>query len=284
MTFLAILAALIAERYLLALEGLRTAPWFRGYFDWHQSMPVPASWRSGLPGYLGLILLPVILIAALEQLLAGRLGGLPQWVFNTLVLLYTLGPSALEPQVQALLAARRTGDPVTTAAMAEALSTHEAPAGSNAGTRLCQGVLIQANRRVFAVLCWFALVGPAGAVLYRLSHQVAQLAQDQDREALLPATGQALMVLDWLPARVTALGYALAGCFEGALTGWRGCRQYGGNPAPDRLLGCAGLGSLGHGASAEDACAPERALALYLRTLALWVIALGLVTLPGWLS
>ncbi len=283
MTFLAVLAALIAERYLLHLEGLRAAPWFGRYFDWHQSLPVPLAWRSGLPGYLGLVLLPVVATAALEHLLTGRLGGLPQGLFGTLVLLYTLGPSALEPQVQALLAARRGGDSARAAAMAEALSLQESPAGGDAA-RLCQGVLVQANRRVFAVLCWFALIGPAGAVLYRFSHQVVQLARTQARDGLLPATEQALGVLDWLPARATAIGYALAGCFEGALAGWRGCLRHIGTLAPERLLGCAGLGSLGHGAQGDEALTPERALALYLRTLALWVIALGLIALPGWLS
>lgn len=284
MTFLTILAALVAERYLLPLEGLRAAPWFGRYFDWHQALPVPVAWRSGFPGFLGLVLVPVVLTAVLEQLVSGRLGGLPEWIFGTLVLLYTLGPNALEPQVQALVAAQRGDDSARAAVLAEALSAGEAAAAGNATARLCQGVLVQANRRVFAVLCWFALIGPAGAVLYRFSHQVAQLARNQAREGLLPATEQTLALLDWIPARATAIGYALAGCFEGALAGWRGCQRYIGALAPERLLGCTALGSLGHGAQGDQAFALERALALYLRTLVLWVVLLGLTTLPGWLS
>lgn len=284
MTFLALLAALIAERYLLALEGWRAAPWLTGYFDWHQSLPVPPAWRSGMPGYLGLLLPLLILTAALEHLLAGRLAGLPDWAFNTLVLLYCLGPSALEPQVQALLVARRGGDFSTAAAMADALSIPEAQQGSDTRAPLCQGLLIQANRRVFAVLCWFTLLGPTGAVLYRCSRQIARLAREQSREALLPATDQALSLLDWLPTRITAIGYALAGCFEGTLGGWRGCQRHSANLTPEYLLGCAGLGSLGHGAPVDDEVDLEHALALYLRTLFLWVVALALITLPGWLS
>jgi membrane protein required for beta-lactamase induction len=287
MTFLAVLAALIAERQLLHLEGLRAAPWFDRYFDWNQSLPIPAAWRSGLAGYLGLILLPVALTAATEHLLAGRLSGLLEWIFSALVLLYTLGPADLDRQVKNLLAAWRTGDRVTAQGLAERLRLGTGDGTTEDGALLCRGVLIRANRRLFAPICWFVLLGPAGAVLYRFSRQIARLGREQARESLLPSTERAIEVLEWLPVRVTAVGYALAGCAEGAIAGWRGCRSHNGTLPPERLLGCVALGSLGHGhPSGEGDAASElrRSLELVWRALGLWVILLGLVTLPLWLA
>jgi membrane protein required for beta-lactamase induction len=287
MTFLAVLAALIAERYLLHLEELRTAPWFDRYFDWHQSLPIPAAWRSGLTGYLGLILLPVALTAAAEHLLAGRLSGLPEWIFSTLVLLYTLGPTDLDRQAKNLLAALRTGDRVTAQGLAERLR-FDADDGTGKDTALlCQGVLIRANRRLFAPICWFVLLGPAGAVLYRFSRQIARLGREHARDSLLPPTARAIEALDWLPVRVTAAGYALAGCAEGAIAGWRGCLSHNGTLPPERLLGCVALGSLGHGHPSDEGDAASelrRSIGLVWRALGLWVILLGLVTLPLWFA
>ncbi len=278
MTFLAVLGALIAERYLLRLQHLRSADWFSAYFDWHQSLPIPASWRSGAVGYAGLLLAPVGLTLLGEHLLSGWIAGIPELVFGVLVLLYTLGPHDLDTEVKALVAARQRGDQAAAQALAADLSIGP---GDDSTEALCHGILIRANRRIFAVLLWFLLLGPAGAMLYRFSRHIERLARDRARAALLAPTGIALRLLDWLPCRITAFGYGLGGCFPGALAGWRGCVSTGILEPGDQRLGCAGFGALSHGSQGsglDGEAGPRLAMELVWRALAIGVGLLGLVT------
>lgn len=93
--------------------------------------------------------------------------------------------------------------------------------------------VIAAHRHVFGVFAWFSILaalglGPTGAVLYRLSEFVARYWEYKQRtgmhpvsESLRSAAAQAWTVVDWLPARMTALSFAVVGSFEEAIEGWR---------------------------------------------------------------
>lgn len=97
--------------------------------------------------------------------------------------------------------------------------------------------VLAAHRHVFGVLGWFSVLaafgfGPAGAVLYRMSEFVSRYwkyksnAQNQPASAALQsAAARAWMAIDWLPARVTALGFAVVGSFEDAIDCWRNYAQ-----------------------------------------------------------
>jgi adenosylcobinamide-phosphate synthase len=110
--------------------------------------------------------------------------------------------------------------------------------------------VVAAHRHVFAVLGWYAVLvalglGPAGAVLYRMSELAARLFHAQAAEdpyssiyhSIMPeqstparalssaATEQiaqrAWWWVDYLPARLTTLGFAVVGSFEEVLEAWR---------------------------------------------------------------
>ena len=93
--------------------------------------------------------------------------------------------------------------------------------------------VIAAHRHVFGVFFWYAVLsviglGPAGAVVYRLAEYVQrrwqreQAADEGGVSAVLAEVAQrAWVALDWLPARATALGFAIVGSFEDAMDGWR---------------------------------------------------------------
>jgi adenosylcobinamide-phosphate synthase len=97
--------------------------------------------------------------------------------------------------------------------------------------------VLAAHRHVFGVLAWFSVLaafglGPAGAVLYRMSEFVARywrhrtVAQAHPASpALQSAAARAWHVIDWLPARVTALAFAVVGSFEEAIDCWRNYAQ-----------------------------------------------------------
>jgi len=93
--------------------------------------------------------------------------------------------------------------------------------------------VLQAHRHVFGVLAWYSILaafglGPAGAVLYRVSELVARYWRHQAMLAHLPvsdavqsAASEAWRLIDWFPARITALGFAVVGSFEDAIDSWR---------------------------------------------------------------
>lgn len=96
--------------------------------------------------------------------------------------------------------------------------------------------VLAAHRHVFGVLGWFSILaalglGPAGAVMYRMSEFVGRYwlykskalkaAGEGASPALQDAATRAWGVIDFLPARVTALGFAVVGSFEDAIDAWR---------------------------------------------------------------
>jgi adenosylcobinamide-phosphate synthase len=84
--------------------------------------------------------------------------------------------------------------------------------------------LLASHRHVFAPLLWFAVLGPAGALLYRLAQALDELWGERD-ETEFGAFGQfahqAFALIDWLPLRVTAAAFAVVGDFEDAVHCWR---------------------------------------------------------------
>jgi adenosylcobinamide-phosphate synthase len=99
--------------------------------------------------------------------------------------------------------------------------------------------VLAAHRHVFGVLGWFSLLaalglGPVGAVLYRMSEFVARYWRYKSKSleagegaspALQAAASQAWGVIDYVPARITSLGFAVVGSFEDAVDAWRGHTQ-----------------------------------------------------------
>jgi adenosylcobinamide-phosphate synthase len=93
--------------------------------------------------------------------------------------------------------------------------------------------LLAAHRHVFGVFfCFIALsmvgLGPAGAVAYRMAEFTARYWAFKSRTLDAPAN-QRLMhlsqrlfdLVDHLPSRLTAFGFAVVGNFEEAVNGWR---------------------------------------------------------------
>ncbi|MFM8865504.1 MAG: CobD/CbiB family protein [Limnohabitans sp.] len=96
--------------------------------------------------------------------------------------------------------------------------------------------VIAAHRHVFGVFFWYAALsviglGPAGAVVYRLAEYVDRRWQREQgadtgvSAVLAEVAHRAWLALDWLPARTTALGFAIVGSFEDAMDGWRNHAQ-----------------------------------------------------------
>jgi adenosylcobinamide-phosphate synthase len=81
--------------------------------------------------------------------------------------------------------------------------------------------LAASHHRVFAVLFWFLALGPAGALLYRLAWFLRDRWVNTTEGEFGAFAGHAFHVINWLPARLTAISFAVTGDFEDAVYCWR---------------------------------------------------------------
>lgn len=93
--------------------------------------------------------------------------------------------------------------------------------------------LLAAHRHVFGVFFWFVLLstlglGPLGAVLYRMAEFASRYWTFPSKALGVPANERLMRVsqlmfrlMDHVPARLTAFGFAVVGNFEEAINSWR---------------------------------------------------------------
>jgi len=183
-----------------------------------------------------------------------RLNPLFAWGWNVLVLYLTMGFRQFSHYYTDIQLALRMGD---LPHARQLLSTWrgrsaEGLSSSDIARLSIEEALAASHRHVFGVLLWFVLLpGPCGAVLYRAAaffseHWGRNGAKGQQVE--LGDFGlfsqQAFAVIDWLPLRVTAAGFAIVGDFEDAVYCWRTQAD----KWPDNGLGivlASGAGALG---------------------------------------
>jgi membrane protein required for beta-lactamase induction len=289
MSLIAIIISLVVERFLGSMEEFRRYGWFSRYAAWLRDFFSTMPPLAGPAGVVLTLLLPLALTAAVDAYLE-------QWwvvlhlAFSVLVLLFCFGPTDLEAEVEAYVDAQERGDEESACWHAAELLGDTTPEHSGLLNRqIVENILVEANERLLAVLFWFLLLGPTGALMYRLASLLARDAASQDVTPLGEAALRLHAILAWLPARMCALAYALAGSFVDALHAWRQQegRWYETTPA---VLIATGLGALGY-EDGEEELSGEHDTSMVHETLSLIrravLVVLGIValsTLAGWMS
>lgn len=258
--------------------------------------PGGRGWRShGVTAWTLAVLPPVALV--------WWLGSLPYlgWLVDMLALYFALGLKSLAEHALPVAQALRLGDlPEARRRVGYLVSRHtetlDATGVARAGT---ESVLENGADAVFASLFWFALLGAPGVLLHRLSNTLD--AMWGYRNARFERFGWAAAriddVLGYLPARLTAATYALLGHTGRALHCWRRQAPQWDSPNAGPVM-AAGAGALAvqlggaatyHGheeqrpvlglGEAPGARDIERALNLVYGGVALWLLALGALSL-----
>ncbi|MDR0441589.1 MAG: adenosylcobinamide-phosphate synthase CbiB [Candidatus Accumulibacter sp.] len=124
-------------------------------------------------------------------------------------------------------------------------NTAELDASGVAGACV-ESTLENGNDAVFGALFWFALLGGAGAVLFRLANTLDAMWGYKTERFLRFGWAAARIddLLNYLPARLTAASYALFGETRAALSCWRRQAPAWESPNAGPVM-AAGAGSLG---------------------------------------
>ena len=182
--------------------------------------------------------LPCLLVLMLHVLLMWFAGWLFAMLWSVAVLYATLGFRHFSHHFTGIRHALSVGDDVQANTL---LSQWSGAKGENLSREeiirhVIEYSAIAAHRHVFGVVVWFVVfaglgVGPVGAVFYRLSEFLSRawegssdpslVSNELNNPALETSAAKAWRVTDWVPARLTALSFAVVGNFEDAVEAWR---------------------------------------------------------------
>ena len=192
MILLSLVLALLLVRW-IQLPGthwvmcLKPRAWIEGYLG-AMRQRLESHWDA-LWVFALVYLLPAVVVIIVCALLTHFFGNIPYLVYAALVLWACL------PDFSSLL-------------------SHQQEANQ---------LVVTAHEHLFTVVFWFVLLGPAGALLYHLLTLLRGLVSSRSAHIggwAAPLTSLHTL-LAWLPARLTALFFALVGNFDTGFTCWR---------------------------------------------------------------
>ncbi len=303
MAFLSVLAAVTLEQLRPLRQPLphylhygRYARWLEHRFNAGEFSHGAIAWAMAMLPLLGIVWL-------IHQLLDGISPALG-WAWSVAVLYFTLGFKYYSDDAERIARLVREGD--IEGARAALAAWRGGDSGSFSADDLLRVTIEQtlaaSHRQMFGVLFWFVLlahIGPVGAALYRAASILDR--RWADSGGLFGAFAQrAFHAINWLPARLTALTYAIAGNFEDATYCWR--TQAESWPEPEEGVPvAAGAGAMGvklglsvnvggetvwrpeiGTGQAPDADCLDSVTGMIWRGLAIWLAVGLLIVIAGW--
>ncbi|MDO9403857.1 MAG: CobD/CbiB family protein [Polaromonas sp.] len=235
MSFFAVLFALILEQARPLARGNWVHASLRGWARWASRSLDAGKAHHGWIAWSITVLVPSVLALGVHWLL-WNINIVLAFVWSVAVLYVTLGFRQFSHYFTDLRDALDDGD--ETAAREILAQWRQVDASELPRSEIVRHVIeysvLAAHRHVFGVLAWFSILaalglGPAGAVLYRMSefvsrywlHKAKSSVGEGASLALQTAATRAWGVIDFVPARATSLGFAVVGSFEDAIDAWR---------------------------------------------------------------
>jgi adenosylcobinamide-phosphate synthase len=300
MSFLSILFTLLIEQARPLSPRNAVHRWYVRYLNSLGNHFNAGEQDQGMVAWL-LAVLPWVLVCAALHYFLLDISIAAAWVWNVAVLYLTMGFRQFSHYFTETLRALAKEDLAAARAVLgdwRGESAAEFSATEIARVSIEQG-LLASHRHVFGTVAWFIVLGPAGAVLFRASEMLAG-----KWSAPGPGGGdfgrfaaRLFFWLDWVPARLTALTFAVVGNFEDAIYCWRS-QALAWSTHTQGVILAAGGGALGvrlgdtlhqHGGlqfrpelgtgNEAGVDAMEGTIRLIWRSLVLWMFLLFLVSL-----
>lgn len=281
MPFIAVVITYLVLRWKGGADFLHKDDWFFRWCDYLARLPPLAN--APLAVLILSLLGPVVALLVLLAVVDGV------WLLHlllvVLVLLYAVGRGRFRRQVKRYQDACKEGDWLVALAAYQATVpprdlAEDLPEQGDWADLDAQMKLVMAYRgfeRTFAVLFWFVILGPAGALLYRLT---AIYRQESGQEEAL----RFLWYLEWPASRVLGLSFALTGNFVSCMHSLRNYFWRGEESTGESLLHfMRGALQVGEGVLPCELAElePQAMLALLGRTLIFWISLLAVITVVG---
>lgn len=308
MHLIALLIGLLIERLATQFFRWRRMRWLDRIIDagFRQAERL-GNW----PALLAVLLLATVLVLpvfAVMFFLGDTLQGFTYLILAVVVLLFSLGPKDIGEEVGEYCKALKEEDEEQIQSTAKALIEGEVPTGARERIeRVEEAVCIQANNRLFAVVFWFVVlgaiagtIGPLAAWTYRVTDLIrrravfnASRAEDDAGSAVRIRDAAELLHgwLAWIPARLTAIGYAAAGHADNAIAAFRAPteeRDESMSLRSEHLLARVGVAALALNDDVDESIT-ERGIRgamaankLVFRLLLMWAVVIAAMTLYGY--
>jgi len=239
MSFLSLLLALLIEQARPLVRGNWVHRSVRAWITWMSQTLDAGHARLAWTTWSLAVGVPALIAMVLHWVLMWLFGWPLAMVWSVVVLYVTLGFRQFSHHFTDIRDALDVGDE----RLARELLTEwqHVEVGHLPRSELLRHVIehsvLSAHHHVFGVLAWFSILaalgfGPAGAVIYRMSEMVSRAWQASEKpskawvsDTLKHAARDAWLRIDWLPARLTALAFAVMGNFEEAIDCWRNHAQ-----------------------------------------------------------
>ena len=324
MSFFSIFLALVIEQARPMSPSHFLHQWLRKWADWVSSH-VDGGSRTQAWLALGLLVgVPAALAMFIHWVLAYALGWFFAVAWNVALLYMTLGFRQFSHHFTGIRDALNEGDEaLARKLLAEWQQVEVDDLPRNEIVRhVIEHSILSAHIHVFGVFFSYALLsviglGPVGAVAYRVAefakrywtatspNQASKHLTDSGThawisDALRNLTQQTWRAIDWVPARATAMGFAIMGSFEDAMDGWRhhsekfpddndGVILAATAGAINVQLGGAALQANLPGSTSTPGRAPElghfaQVVGLVWRTVVMWMVLVALLSLANLLG
>lgn len=317
MTLFSILCVLLLEQFRPLRKDNPIYGWIKSF-----AARIERSFNAGRAehGRLGWLVMVSALVVPtlLVYWLLALAGPLAQLLWTIVIVYLTLGFRHYSHYFTAIQVALNDGElPEARRLLAEWTQLDTADLDAKEVARIAvERALVTTHRNVFGVFFWLLMpFGPAGAVLYRVAEYVARAWSEPEHLKGEPFGGfaqQAFYVIDWVPARLTAIAFAIVGNFEDAVYAWRNFARRWSDESVGIILS-AGGGAMGVRLGTPAEYAPDmptvdvtaleshpdieilpgeepsqRALqstvGLIWRALLLWILLLLIVSVANWLG
>ncbi len=277
MALISIILGLFLDRTFRHLHDLRDMTWFEFYV---QSIQRFTGKRMPPLQFILVLAIPIFLLLSIQILLNDFLFNVPGFIFGVIIFIYCLGPACLSTDIEAYIQARTLGDDDEALHYAGTITDTAASSSPDQQTSdVTRAILNVANERIFATIFWFVLLGPFGAMLYRL---ISELSKQIESDELAEFSEFIHAIMAWLPARMLAAGYALSGNFDGAYHSYKDKASTSDiSQGNKEILVATGLGAIHNHEIENELASVYAAQALVMRAVIVWVGILAIMTLGG---
>jgi AmpE protein len=231
MSLLSILFSLVIEHFFEPVSQFRNYQWMTAFANWVKQRLAKSEFWNDTLGLIVIILAPMFGCALIYSALHNALA-LLGFIFSLLVLVYCLGPvRTLYITRQYIDAAEHEDEHSTTTYATDLLGSQASDKTPENNYLICEKVIVNTNESILGVFFWFVLLGPMGALMFRMVNVLyteAQQQPDTDSETSQAAhlefensTRMLYAILIWLPAQLTTLTFAITGSFIDTFQEWK---------------------------------------------------------------